>query len=56
MEGLEQTQGKGEPTCTVLIKETHLLGHQRPEEAVAEADVQPCKYERKNAAPDTCGK
>ena len=56
IEGLEQIQGKEEPTCAILIKETHLLRHQRPEEAVAKANVQSCKYERKNAAPDTCGK
>lgn len=56
IEGLEQIRAKQEPTCAILIKETHLLSHQRPEEAVAKANVQSCKYERKNAAPDTCGK
>lgn len=55
-EGLEQIQGRGEPTCAILIKKTHLLRHQGPEEAVPKADVQPGKDERKNAAPDTCGK
>lgn len=56
LEGLEQIQRKGEPTCAILIKETHLLRHQGPEEAVAQTDVQPCEYERENTAPDTCGK
>lgn len=55
-EGLGQIQVTKEPTCAILIKKTHLLRHQRPEEAVAKADVQSCKDERKNAAPDTCGK
>lgn len=56
IEGLEQIRGREEPTCAILIKKTHLLRHQRPEEAVAKADVQSCEDERKNAAPDTCGK
>lgn len=56
VEGLQQIHGREELTCAILIKKTHLLRHQGPEEAVPKADVQACKDERKNAAPDTCGK